>query len=41
MKLSSLIKEQMDIGDILYSKRDQIELDYGLQVLIINTLSIQ
>jgi hypothetical protein len=29
MKLSSLIKEQMDIGDILYSKRDQIELDYG------------
>jgi hypothetical protein len=29
MKLASLIKEQMDIGDVLYSNRDQIELDFG------------
>ena len=29
MKLASLIKEQIDIGDVLYSKRDQIELDFG------------
>ena len=29
MKLASLIKEQMDIGDVLYKNRDQIELDFG------------
>ena len=29
MKLASLIKEQMDVGDVLYSNRDQIELDFG------------
>ena len=29
MKLTSLIKENIDIGDILYSNRDQIELDFG------------
>ena len=29
MKLTSLIKEQIDIGDILYKNRDQIELDFG------------
>jgi len=29
MKLASLIKEQMDIGDVLYNNRDQIELDFG------------
>jgi len=29
VKLSNLIKENMDIGDILYQNRDQIELDFG------------
>ena len=29
MKLTSLIKENIDIGDVLYSNRDQIELDFG------------
>ena len=24
-----MINEQMDIGDVLYKNRDQIELDYG------------
>ena len=29
MKLASLIRENIDIGDVLYSNRDQIELDFG------------
>ena len=29
MKLSNLIKENMDVGDILYQNRDKIELDFG------------
>ena len=29
MKLSNLIKENMDVGDILYQSRDKIELDFG------------
>ena len=29
MKLASLIRENIDIGDVLYSNRAQIELDFG------------